>query len=329
MTTALALWGYALILGTAGTAVMRRATWVDRAPRLAIAAWYSLSASSLLAVAVGGLALVVPTHVVSTNLADLLESCAMALRARYATPGGVAMATSGVAVATMVVGRWSYCSLAELSRAAAARRRHVDILAMVGRLERGVTLLDDDRPYVYCVAGRRHRIVMTTGASDLLDPEQLSAVLAHERAHLRGRHHLVIGAATATARAFPWIPLFTAARDEVTRLVELAADDAASSAAARLSLAEAMLALSATTPPAGALAAGGSAAGARVRRLITGHRPLAAGAGALGLAAAVAVIVTPLIALATPAMMASPDCCSVDRQRIVAAAHCAATTRAC
>ncbi|WP_157575136.1 hypothetical protein [Jiangella muralis] len=39
-------------------------------------------------------------------------------------------------------------------------------------------MLDDDRPYVYCVAGRRHRIVLTTEANRIPDPEQLTAVLA-------------------------------------------------------------------------------------------------------------------------------------------------------
>lgn len=329
MNVALILWGYALVLGTVGVVVMRRARWVDRAPRLAIAAWQALSVSTLLAVALGGLALVVPTDLVSMNLAQLVESCAMVLQAQYAGPGSAALAIGGLTLATAILGRWVYCSLVEFWRSAAVRRRHHDVLAMVGRIELGVTLLDDDRPYVYCVAGRRHRIVLTTGANTILGPDQLSAVLAHERAHLRGRHHWVIAAAAAAARAFPRVPMFTVARNEVTRLVELAADDAASRSAHRLTLAEAMLALSAAAPPAGALAVGGSAAAARVRRLITGYRPLAGWAGALGMTAAVTLIAVPLIALATPAMTAGPDCCTTERHRSIAADHCPAGARDC
>lgn len=130
------------------------------------------------------------------------------------------------------------------------------------------------------------------------------------------------------ARAFPGVPMLTVARDEVVRLVELAADDKASHTAHRLSLAEAILTLAGTAPPAGALAASGTAA-ARVRRLISGHRPLANWAGALGMTAALTLIVAPLIALATPAVTAGPDCCTVERQRTAAAGHCSAATRDC
>ncbi len=51
-------------------------------------------------------------------------------------------------------------------------------------------VLDDPRPAAYCVPGRPGTIVLTSGALAVLDPAQLAAVLAHERAHLAGRHHL-------------------------------------------------------------------------------------------------------------------------------------------
>lgn len=93
------------------------------------------------------------------------------------------------------------------------------------------------------------------------------------------------------------------ARDEATRLVELLADDNATRSAGRLELAEAMLNL-ADRAPAGALSAGGTAAGTRVRRLIKGHRPLAVWVRALGLIGSVALVAAPLLMLATPAAAA-------------------------
>ncbi|MEV4382315.1 M56 family metallopeptidase [Streptosporangium sp. NPDC049644] len=60
-----------------------------------------------------------------------------------------------------------------------------------------------------------------------LAPEQVTAVLAHEQAHLRGRHHLVLAAAEAFCRAFPRLPLFAPARSGIARLIELLADDVA------------------------------------------------------------------------------------------------------
>ena len=43
------------------------------------------------------------------------------------------------------------------------------------------------QPAAYCVPGRPATIVLTSGALAVLDPAQLTAVLAHERAHLAGR----------------------------------------------------------------------------------------------------------------------------------------------
>lgn len=326
MNVALVLWAYAFLLATVGAAVLRRAAWVDRAPRLGIAAWQALSGSVVLAVIFGGLALVVPTSIVSTSLSGLLEACAMAVQAQYATPAHAVLAVGGLGLAAAVSARWAYASLVEFSHNAAVRRRHNDALTLLGRAESGldVTLLDDHRPYVYCLAGRRHRIVMTTAASSVLDDVQLGAVLAHEQAHLRGRHHLVVTSAAALARAFPGLPVFRHARDEITRLVELVADDRAIRSADRLGLAEAVLTLVAAAPPAGALAARGSAAARRVGRLIAGHRPLAVWARGITAAAVVGAVVAPLLMLSAPMMMAGPDCCAAERPAAVAAAGCAA-----
>lgn len=326
MIVALVLWAYAFLLATVGMVALRRAAWVDRAPRLGIAAWQALSGSVVLAVIFGCLALVVPTSIVSTSISGLLEACAMALQAQYATPAHAVLAVGGLGLAAAMSTRWAYVSLVEFSRNAAVRRRHNDALTLLGRAEPSldVTLLDDERPYVYCLAGRRHRIVMTTAASSALDEAQLSAVLAHERAHLRGRHHLVVTSAAALTRAFPRLPVFRHARDEITRLVELVADDRASRCADRLGLAEAMLTLAAAPPPAGALAARGSAAAGRVRRLIAGHRPLAIWARGIVAAAAVGAVIAPILVLSAPVMMAGPDCCNAERSATVAAARCSA-----
>jgi len=64
------------------------------------------------------------------------------------------------------------------------------------------------------------------------------------------------------------IRFFGMAARKVTYLVEVAADDAAVRRAPRLTLAAAILAVSAAGVPAGALGAGGSAAAQRIRRLI-------------------------------------------------------------
>jgi Zn-dependent protease with chaperone function len=154
------------------------------------------------------------------------------------------------------------------------RARHDDALALVARpaLIPGVRIIDDDQAAVYCVPGRR-RIVLTTGALRCLDSRQLDAVLAHERAHLSERHHLVLTFAAALRRAFPAIRFFAVAARQVSDLVEAAADDAAVRREHRLTLAGALLAVATAGIPAGALGAGGTTAAQRIQRLIDPPHP--------------------------------------------------------
>ena len=77
---AFALLGYAVLLLGPGAGALARARWPDRAPRLAVAAWLALTSSAVVSVALGGLALVVPTIRVSADLAALRDGAASQLR---------------------------------------------------------------------------------------------------------------------------------------------------------------------------------------------------------------------------------------------------------
>jgi Zn-dependent protease with chaperone function len=143
-----------------------------------------------------------------------------------------------------------------------------DVLAVIARPgpAADIRIIDSDRPAVYCLPGRR-RIVLTSGALSYLDRGQLDAVLAHERAHLSGHHHLALRLASTLEHAFPGVRFFAVAAQQVTYL-EVAADDAAVRRTSRLTMAAALLAVAAAGIPAGALGAGGSAAAQRIERLI-------------------------------------------------------------
>ena len=83
-------------------------------------------------------------------------------------------------------------------------REHAALVAATGRLaELGVAILDHDAPTVYCLSCGRNQIVVSAGALAALTPGQIHAVLAHQRAHLRCRHHMMLALATGLARAFP------------------------------------------------------------------------------------------------------------------------------
>lgn len=68
-------------------------------------------------------------------------------------------------------------------------------------------------------------------------------MLAHERGHARARHDWLLHCSSALADGFPQVPVFSAFRDEMHRLVELAADDTASRRFGRLTTALALVEL--------------------------------------------------------------------------------------
>lgn len=152
----------------------------------------------------------------------------------------------------------------------------LDTLTIVGTRAHGYDAVIIEHPLAaaYCLPGRRHRIVLTSAALRTLRPAELGAVLAHERAHVRGRHHLALVGARAAAAAFPHIRLFRAAACEIARLLELLADDAAARGTDPYTVASALLRVAAGRAPAATLAANGAEVAKRVHRLLSPRRPL-------------------------------------------------------
>ncbi len=307
MTAVLALLGYALLLSTAGANALNRTNWVDRAPRLGIAAWQALSASVILAIVLGGIALMIPTGSLGQGLAELLEACGAAIRAQYDNPGGNVVSAIGGLLALGVVGRATYCLAREVVVAARSRRRQLDTLALIGHQapDLDALIVDHDSPAVYCLPGRDRKIVLTSAAVSALTADQLQAVLAHERAHLRGRHHLVLAGAQGMQRAFPFAVCFRHARRNVERLVEMLADDQAGRRYPRLTIAAALVALAASPVPPAALSAGGPTALARVQRLAAPAQPLGLIRTAIGGLLILAAFAVPFTVSVAPALAAA------------------------
>jgi Zn-dependent protease with chaperone function len=293
--------GYAVAVAAAGTWWLPRASWPQRAPRLGIAVWQALALTIVASALLAGLLLAVPCLRVWADWSSLRE-CLLSARAQYASTGGALTSSAGAVFTLAVAGRLAWFTGTAVASSRRRRARHDEVLALVGRRGPvpGMVLLEDDRPAVYCVPGRR-RIVFTTGALRRLDSHQLDAVLAHEHAHLAGRHHLVIILATALHRAFPRVGFFAVAAGQISCLVEMAADDTAARRAHRLTLAAALLTLASARVPAGALGAGGTAGAQRIRRLIDTQSPssrVRCATSALALFAAPAVAFSvPMLAL--------------------------------
>jgi beta-lactamase regulating signal transducer with metallopeptidase domain len=307
LTVTLLLLGYAVVLVTAGATVLRRARWTRRAPRLAIVAWYVLSVSAVGAVLLAALGIAVD----AAREGPARPCDAPATWSCSPTAAG-APALVALAVALLLVLRVAWCVSRVYAAARGRRHQQLDALAVLGRADDrlGVTVVEHTVPAAYCLPGR---VVVTTAALDALDDEGLTAVIAHERAHLRQRHHLLRMTAQALAEAFPHVPGFAVARDEIGRLAELAADDSAARRSGRLTVAAALLTLAEASPVparAPALTAGGTTAAARARRLIAGERPLGRVRVLLGLTAAALVLAAPVAAITTTTPPPSAGCCT-------------------
>ena len=192
------------------------------------------------------------------------------------------------------------------------RRRHRALLSLLAHGDPkvpGALVVDYPAAAAYCVPGLRSRIVISAGTLDLLDQAELAAVLAHERAHLRERHDLVLLPFTALARAFPWSVLVQRSYASVALLVEMLADDHAARQRPARELVTALIRVGAAgTPgtPAGTLAAaeegaeGEGGVTARVERLLTPAPGLSLAALILITSTAAALVVVPAALLVMP-----------------------------
>ncbi|HEV2639785.1 MAG TPA: M56 family metallopeptidase [Actinocrinis sp.] len=131
----------------------------------------------------------------------------------------------------------------------------------------GVLVLEHPEPVAYCVPGPQPRIVVTAGAIAALPPDELAALLAHERAHAQGRHELVIQPFVAWQTALPFLAPARRATAAVAELVEMLADDAAARATSRMAVVRALARVGAQRSPAGGVQTGSASVLGRVRRL--------------------------------------------------------------
>lgn len=299
MTAAAVVLIYSVAVAWRIPSVLTRLTETGSRPRLGIAVWLTAMASVLFSAAVSLFFLIRAAVDGWTHLALVIcrsvsgGACAPAVYTSALTALGIGFAAL-VAVLTATVLSWR-CAR-RMRQAHHQTRAHADTARLAGRpLTRALTstpnafVLDVPQLAAYCVPPGI--IVVTAGALDLLAPAQLDAVLAHERAHLAGRHHLVTAVTRGLAATFPGVPLFAHGKEEIARLAEMAADDVAARRAGRRPLVEALLAFGTGTPVRSpALAVAGYAVAARVDRLLTPARQGSKTRTAIGLGVVLAVL---------------------------------------
>jgi Zn-dependent protease with chaperone function len=275
MRPALLVFVYALAVAWYVPPLLTRLTARGISARLGLAAWLTAMVSVLASAAAAVQFLV---RAAIAGWPGLAEAVCRSVAGRACAPviyrsaifelalGGAAI----VAALTAAVLAWRYGR--GMQQAQRRTRAHAEVARVAGRRLPGLSaavVLDAPQPVAYCVPGRPATIVLTSGAVAVLDPAQLTAVLAHERAHLAGRHHLLIALTRGLGASFPAVPLFTQGPAAVAWLAEVRADDAAARRSGRRALIAALLAMgTGAAVPAAALAATGCATMARVQRLL-------------------------------------------------------------
>jgi Zn-dependent protease with chaperone function len=205
LVAAVVLAAVAVVLAVPAPLLFLRAAWPLRRPMLALVVW------QLIAV-IGGLA----TVSVPLLLGEAIGRVGLLV---------------GIPVAAAVAAYLGIHLLRTIVRREARRRRHLallDLLSTPAPAPLEARLIEQDEPLAYCVPRPRGAvIVISTGLLARLDEREVAAVVAHERAHARQRHDVLLLAFEAWRAALPGFPVARIASDQVARLVELAADDRA------------------------------------------------------------------------------------------------------
>ena len=302
------------LISLTATRLLPKARWAYHAPGLGLAAWYAVLASIVASGTGAGMSLLARWPATQKTVCSWWAFCVDALSGNLGIIGRT-IGWAAIAALAVTGGFAARRLTAVLRDTARVLRDHHEALSLVGRPDPqlGAVVLDDDRPAAYALPGWHSRIVITSGALASLPTCQVQAILAHERAHTRAHHHLLLTTARLLTSAFPSLTVFADAHRQIDRLVELHADDIATRHHNPIHLARALVACAeaATRParvpmPAMAAAAHGGDALERVHRLLTPpaglsrRRRLAIGAGLFALATTPLVVAA--LGMAIPAL---------------------------
>ena len=312
---------YSMAMLVAAPPLLWAMTGSGNAPRLGVVTW--LSAIGTVVGSWVATSVMIIIEVIShwTHPRTVAASCLARLQRTMSGDAGIApqitllAIAAAVTVAAAIIGvRLATAVLGMRARA----HEHARAVRLVGHRtgEADVVMVEAAKAAAYCVAGRPPAIVVTSAARAALDDRQLAAVLAHERAHLAGHHAVIVSVLRALAAVFPRISLITEGVQQVSRLLEMCADDVAVRRHSSRALLSGLITLC-TAAPAEALAAADLAVLARAERLARPPKESMKVKTRAALTSVIAIMAAgPLIAVADclwrshvwgPGMHANPD----------------------
>ncbi|HLP23801.1 MAG TPA: M56 family metallopeptidase [Microbacteriaceae bacterium] len=216
--------------------LLARARWTERSPRAALVMWQAIALGGALSMFSALLDLALKP---SVRVADLAAAAVGGpLPADWTLLNALAF-SAAVLFAVLLFANVTHAAWTTERK----RRQHrfrVELLSDPLEGVRDVRLLNHPAPLAFCLPGLRNLTVLSSGLIELFDEGEFRAVIAHERAHLRGQHHLLLLAFRAWHAALPWFPIASRAEGAVARLIELVADDDAARTVPRADLARAL-----------------------------------------------------------------------------------------
>ncbi|MFC5996471.1 M56 family metallopeptidase [Pseudonocardia hispaniensis] len=195
-------------------------------PGLALAAWIGSAAAMWASALAGAAILAIPGGTEVDGLLGMARNCLNAATTAGPIPWAQVVAVVLATSTGIAVLRWAMITVQLAWRDRRRRAEQLSLLRLVCRREDSVFWLEEDAPMAFSLGGRAGVVVATTAVARLTGPRR-AAIVAHEHAHLRGRHHLLVLLADATHRALPFAPLCRQLPAVVRVLVEVAADAAA------------------------------------------------------------------------------------------------------
>ncbi|OJX77616.1 M56 family metallopeptidase [Leifsonia sp. 71-9] len=226
--TAIILGLLAIALAWPVPLLLARATWPTAAPVLAVALWQSIALAG--GISMIGSLLLAGLQPFGDDLWSRIAGAAGTLFTGP-LPSGVSLLNAFLLSAAVLLTAHLVLNLALTSvRSRRQRHQHMELLRLLSSPLPDVPstrVIDHPAPAAYCLPGARSVTVLSEGMIALLSPEELDAVIAHERTHLRQKHHLLLDAFRSWKRALPWFPIATRAQDAVALLLEMLADDTA------------------------------------------------------------------------------------------------------
>lgn len=219
-------------------------------PQTLLTAWIALVGGTLLSLAAAAGLILLPGHGPARQAVALMHHCWSAV-----SHGSIPRIdeVAGLVAVALVVTAAARCGTGLLRHARQQRKLHhthlnlLRILSGDAATPASTLWLDLPHPMAYSVAGRPSLIVASEGLRRHLPEGAVAAVLEHERAHLRGHHHLMVALAEGLGAAVPWLPLMRRSPHLVRSLIEVSADSVAARSHGASAVRSALLSMSTPT----------------------------------------------------------------------------------